>query len=171
MTEESIQLLVKTITSFDLTVRELSAEIKANTAATHEAMKATAQRPTVSGGYTPPKAQPTKSAWDEEVPQPSEIIANAGAVEVHFGKNNGVALASLAPNSLRFYASEQAPRLNSQGEPFPPRPQEITLKNAARTLWHQSKGTLVGAATAPIAPPPAPSASTAQGNVDEDVPF
>ena len=169
MTEESIQLLVKTITSFDLTVRELSAEIKANTAATHEAMKATAQRPSVSGGYTPPKASPTKSAWDEEVPQPSEIVADAGAVEVHFGKNNGVALASLAANSLRFYASEQAPRLNSQGEPFPLRPQEITLRNAARTLWHQNKGTLVG--SVPSVTPPPPAANTNHGNVDEDVPF
>ena len=28
------------------------------------------------------------------------------------------------------------------GKPNPPRPQETTLRNAARTLWHQNKGTL-----------------------------
>jgi hypothetical protein len=172
MTEESIQLLVRTITSFDLTVRELSAEIKANTAATHEAMKATAQRPSVSGGYTPPKASPSKPfTASEEIPQPSEIIANAGTVEIHFGKNAGVPLANLGERSLSWYAAEQEPRLNSQGVPFPLRPQEITLRNAARTLWHQNKGTLTGSVPAPAATPPPPAANTNQGNVDEDVPF
>lgn len=171
MTEESIQLLVKTITSFDLTVRELSAEIKANTAATYEAMKASAQRPAPAASYIPPKSSPTKFVAGGETPQPAEIIANAGAVEIHFGKNLGMPLASLSERQLYWYAADQEPRLNSRGEPFPPRPQEITLKNAARTLWHQNKGTLTGSVPAPAATPPPPAANTNQGNVDEDVPF
>ena len=84
---------------------------------------------------------------DEAVPQPTEIIANPGDVQVHFGKNNGVALSKLGERSLSWYAQEQAPRLDSSGNPYPARPQEITLRNAARTLWHQNRGTLGGGAT------------------------
>ena len=79
---------------------------------------------------------------DAPIPQPTEIVANAGDVQVHFGKNNGVALSKLSERSLSWYAQEQAPRLDSTGNPYPARPQEITLRNAARTLWHQNKGTL-----------------------------
>ena len=87
----------------------------------------------------------------EVVPQPGEIIANPGDVQVHFGKNNGVALSQLGERSLSWYAQEQAPRLDSSGNPYPARPQEITLRNAARTLWHQNRGTLGGGAAAPKA--------------------
>ena len=79
---------------------------------------------------------------DEQIPQPTEIVANAGDVQVHFGKNNGIPLSKLGERSLSWYAQEQAPRLDSSGNPYPPRPQEITLRNAARTLWHQNRGTL-----------------------------
>ncbi|MCX6956602.1 MAG: hypothetical protein NTV51_31110, partial [Verrucomicrobia bacterium] len=79
---------------------------------------------------------------DEIIPQPSEVIPNAGDVQVHFGKNNGVALSKLSERSLSWYATEQPPRLDSSGKPYPPRPQEVVLRNAARTLWHQNKGTL-----------------------------
>jgi hypothetical protein len=93
--------------------------------------------------------RPATSASDPiVVPQPSEIIANPGDVTIHFGKNNGVALSTLGERSLSWYAQEQAPRLDSSGQPYPARPQEINLRNAARTLWHTNKGTLVGAAPA-----------------------
>jgi hypothetical protein len=154
--------LLSAIKALDLTVRELT-----------EALKQLASRPAPSfpaaGGYTPPKASPTVSRSNEEIPQPSEIVANAGEVEIHFGKNAGVPLSSLGERSLSWYASEQPPRLNSQGVPFPMRPQEITLRNAARTLWHQNKGTLKGGENVPT--PSAPAANTAHGNIDEDVPF
>jgi len=70
------------------------------------------------------------------------VIPNAGDVQVHFGKNNGVALSKLSERSLSWYATEQPPRLDSSGKPYPARPQETTLRNAARTLWHQNRGTL-----------------------------
>ena len=161
---ESNAAILKALASLDMTIRELA-----------EAVKQLASRPAPSfpaaGGYTPPKASPTVSRANEEIPQPSEIVANAGEVEIHFGKNAGVPLANLGERSLSWYAAEQEPRLNSQGVPFPLRPQEITLRNAARTLWHQNKGTLTGSVPAPAATPPPPAANTNQGNVDEDVPF
>lgn len=84
----------------------------------------------------------TSNGGDAPIPQPTEIIANPGDVQVHFGKNNGVPLSKLSERSLSWYAQEQAPRLDSSGNPYPARPQETTLRNAARTLWHQNRGTL-----------------------------
>ena len=84
----------------------------------------------------------TNGGGDAPIPQPTEIVANPGEVQVHFGKNNGVPLAKLSERSLSWYAQEQAPRLDSSGKPYPARPQETTLRNAARTLWHQNRGTL-----------------------------
>jgi hypothetical protein len=116
---------------------------------------------------------------DEIIPQPSEVVPNAGDVQVHFGKNNGVALSKLSERSLSWYATEQPPRLDSSGKPYPARPQETTLRNAARTLWHQNKGTLgqpdivkaaagasVGAAAAADLAAVAPTHPS-----DEEVPF
>jgi hypothetical protein len=110
--------------------------------------KAPAMRSTPVRASAPSGAVSRSNGGEEEaVPQPTEIIANAGDVQVHFGKNNGVALAKLSERSLSWYAQEQAPRLDSSGNPYPARPQEITLRNAARTLWHQNRGTLGGGAT------------------------
>jgi hypothetical protein len=89
---------------------------------------------------------------DEVIPQPTEIVENPGDVQVHFGKNNGVPLSKLGERSLSWYAQEQAPRLDSSGNPYPARPQETTLRNAARTLWHQNRGTLGKGAVAKSAP-------------------
>ena len=91
---------------------------------------------------TPAASAYTSSGGDAPIPQPTEIVANPGDVQVHFGKNNGVALSKLSERSLSWYAQEQAPRLDSTGNPYPARPQETTLRNAARTLWHQNRGTL-----------------------------
>ena len=113
---------------------------------------------------------------DEVIPQPTEVVPNAGEVQVHFGKNNGVALSKLSERSLSWYAIEQPPRLDSSGKPYPSRPQEIVLRNAARTLWHQNKGTL-GQPDAPkstaagTSSPAAPIESSAHLSDEENVPF
>jgi len=111
---------------------------------------------------------------DEVIPQPTEVVPNAGDVQVHFGKNNGVALSKLSERSLSWYAAEQAPRLDSSGKPYPPRPQETLLRNAARTLWHQNKGTL-GHPDAPKAATTSGGAATTESAAhlsdEENVPF
>jgi hypothetical protein len=111
----------------------------------------------------PQYAQSTASS-DGPPPQPSQVIENPGDVLVHFGKNKDKPLSELSERSLSWYASEQPPRLDNAGKPFPPRQVEITLRNAARTLWHTRAGTL-GAAAVQAAP-----AKVADG-VEENVPF
>ena len=111
----------------------------------------------------PQYAQSTASS-DGPPPQPSQLIEDAGSVLVHFGKNKDKPLSELSERSLSWYASEQPPRLDNAGKPFPPRQVEITLRNAARTLWHTRAGTL-GAAAVQAAP-----AKVADG-VEENVPF
>jgi len=111
----------------------------------------------------PQYAQSTASS-DGPPPQPSQVIEDAGSVLVHFGKNKDKPLSELSERSLSWYASEQPPRLDNAGKPFPPRQVEITLRNAARTLWHTRAGTLGAAAVQ------APSAKVADG-VEENIPF
>ena len=108
-------------------------------------------RPFASGA---PAAKPAPSfPKSDEVPMPTEIIADAGNVQVHFGKNKGVALSSLGDRSVAWYAQEPEPRIGNNGKPFPPRPEDVLLRNAARTLIHQKRGTLPSAAvTQPTAP-------------------
>ena len=93
----------------------------------------------------PAAAAPAKAAYkpiSNEVPMPTEVIADAGEVEVHFGKNKGVKIATLQEKSLLWYAQDPEPRLNSKGEPFPPRAEDVRLRNAVRTLIHQRRGTI-----------------------------
>ena len=108
-------------------------------------------RPFASGA---PAAKPAPSfPKSDEVPMPTEVIADAGNVQVHFGKNKGVALSSLSERSVAWYAQEPEPRIGNNGKPFPPRPEDVLLRNAARTLIHQKRGTLPSAAvTQPTAP-------------------
>ena len=113
-------------------------------------------RPFASGA---PPAKPV-APRSEEVPLPAEIIPNAGEVQVHFGKNKGVALSSLGDRSVAWYAQEPEPRIGNNGKPFPPRPEDVLLRNAARTIIHQKRGTLPSA-TVPIAP----AANIDEGNV------
>ena len=105
------------------------------------------------GGYS--SSSSGSATADADIPQPDVTVDSPGDVQVHFGKNNGKPLSELSERSLSWYASEQPPRLDSSGKPYPPRPQETTLKNAARQLWHLRKGTLKGVseqiATAPKA--------------------
>ena len=99
-------------------------------------------RPFASGA---PAAKPVAPRSDE-VPMPTEVIANAGEVQVHFGKNKGVALSSLGDRSVAWYAQEPEPRIGNNGKPFPPRPEDVLLRNAARTIIHKKRGTLPSAA-------------------------
>jgi len=106
----------------------------------------TAARPVVTSNAPAPKYAPSTASSEGPPPQPSEVVENPGDVQVHFGKNSGKPLSELSERSLAWYASEQPPRLDNTGKPFPPRQVEITLRNAARTLWHTRAGTLGAAA-------------------------
>ena len=121
-------------------------------------------RPYASGA---PAAKPAPSfPKSDEVPMPTEIIADAGSVQVHFGKNKGVALSSLGDRSVAWYAQDPEPRLGNNGKPFPPRPEDVLLRNAARTIIHQKRGTLPSAAVTQ------PTASVTVAQIDEEhVPF
>ena len=139
-------------------IRQLLAETKQAQARSTPA-RTTSPSSTSTSGDTPP-------------PQPTEVVADPGEVQVHFGKNTGIALSKLSERSLSWSAQEQAPRLDSSGNPYPVRPQEITLRNAARTLWHQNRGTL-GQADAPKAAPEAvpPAESSAHLSDEDNIPF
>lgn len=99
-----------------------------------------------------PAANPSAPRSDE-VPLPTEVIDDAGNVPVHFGKNKGVTLSTLSDRSVAWYAQEAETRVGNNGKPFPPRPEDVLLRNAARTLIHQKRGTLPSAAvsSAPVA--------------------
>ena len=66
------------------------------------------------------------------IPQPSQLVADPGAVCVHFGKNAGQPLSALGDKSIEWYATPKEPRLGNNGKPFPPRPADEQLANAAR---------------------------------------
>lgn len=133
-----------------------------------------------NSGYAAPAQSASNAATPEgPPPQPHHLVDNPGDVHVHFGKNNGTPLSALSERSLSWYATEQPPRLDSLGKPYPPRAQEVALRNAARQLWHIQKGSLAGGAeansgtttvmndghrTPPAARPPAAGS-------DEEVPF
>ena len=105
-----------------------------------------------------PSAAP--AATSEEIPLPITPVENAGAVQVPFGKNTGRALADLGAKSVEWYAKEQPPKLMHDGTPFPPRPADVALREAARTLVHQRRGTI---------PTPAPVLQPEP--ITEEVPF
>jgi len=118
-----------------------------------------------------PASSSTSGGGDAPIPQPTEIVANPGDVQVHFGKNTGVPLSKLSERSLSWYAQEQAPRLDSSGNPYPARPQETVLRNAARTLWHQNRGTLGQAGDTMKLPSEAFAEPTAHPSDEEALPF
>lgn len=152
--------LLKSIHQELVAIRQLLASQQSTAA-----RSAPARAPSSASSYTS-----GGGGGDEVIPQPSEVIPNAGDVQVHFGKNNGVALSKLSERSLSWYATEQPPRLDSSGKPYPARPQETTLRNAARTLWHQNRGTL-GQAEAPKAKPAPEIIEAPSHPSDEEVPF
>ena len=123
-------------------------------------------RPFASGA---PAAKPA-APRSEEVPIPTEVIADAGEVQVHFGKNKGVALSSLSERSVAWYAQEPEPRIGNNGKPFPPRAEDVLLRNAARTIIHQKRGT-IPAVTAPTKIPADSEVTTIMSVNEEHVPF
>ena len=119
----------------------------------------------------PPAARPAAPAPAGQIPipQPTQLVADPGAVAVHFGKNDGQPLSSLGDKSVEWYATPKEPRVGNNGKPFPPRPADEQLANAARQLYHQKRGTLVG--KAPVAEMNfTPGAKPAE-TVDENIPF
>ena len=108
-------------------------------------------RALLAGGARPASspvstAAPSTPSPEGPPPQPDTVVENAASTVIHFGKNNGVALGALSEKSLGWYASIKTPRLDNSGKPFPPRPADVALEQAARTLWHTQKGTLAVAA-------------------------
>ena len=94
----------------------------------------------------PATSQATQSAQTgpEVYPQPLRVISieDAEETEVHFGKNAGKKLRDLGEKSVSWYALEKPPQLKKDGTPFDPRPQDVALTEAARTLHHARAGTL-----------------------------
>ena len=82
--------LLKAIHQELVAIRQLLAEGKTAPARGTPAPRASA----------PATSTHTGSGSDAPIPQPTEIIANPGDVQVHFGKNNGVALSKLSERSL-----------------------------------------------------------------------
>lgn len=141
-----------------------------------EERKAASPAPAAQPSYSTSTSSSGGKFGDEPIPQPSEIIVNARQVCVHFGKNTGKPLQELGERSIAWYAAEQPAKVGNNSRPFAPRPQDTLLKNAARTYWHELRGTLDTAGRvvtqalnqpAPAQPKPA-AASSAD---DENVPF
>jgi hypothetical protein len=109
-----------------------------------------------------PAAPAASKPATADIPLPSEVIENPEDICVHFGKNSGTRLGNLSARSLEWYAQEPEPRLKKDGSPFPPREEDLLLRNAARTIVHQKRGTI----------PMPPAKPVLQGEpISEDVPF
>ena len=118
------------------------------------------------------QATTTAQTGPEVYPQPLRVISieDAEETEVHFGKNAGKKLRDLGEKSVSWYALEKPPQLKKDGTPFDPRPQDVALTEAARTLHHARLGTL---ATNRVAVPTKPKDAPKQAALpsDEEVPF
>jgi hypothetical protein len=87
-------------------------------------------------------AQPaasTSRATPGDLPPPAIEIADAGSVQIHFGKNTGTPLSSLSDKQLLWYGADRPPQLKKDGTPFAPREADVQLTNACRTLWKLRK--------------------------------
>ena len=100
-----------------------------------------------------------------DIPMPVSPVANAEQVRVHFGKNKDKTLGELSGRSVEWYAQEQAPKLKNDGTPFPPRAEDVALREAARTLVHIRRGTI------PNPGPVLSSESVTTTMNDEQIPF
>ena len=80
-----------------------------------------------------------KIATPGTLPAPDIEIADAGSVQIHFGKNAGTPISSLSDKQLLWYGADREPQLKNDGTPFPPRAEDTLLKNACRTVWMQRK--------------------------------
>ena len=81
----------------------------------------------------------TPTATPNTLPLPAIAIADAGSVQIHFGKNTGTPLSALSDKQLLWYGTERPAQLKKDGTPFAPREADVQLLNACRTLWHQRK--------------------------------
>jgi len=119
---------------------EILVELRAIRAALETKPRAVATAPSTS----------TSSATS--LPPPDQVIDSPASITIHFGKNKGVAIGSLTEKQLLWYGADREPQLKNDGTPFPPRAEDVLLKNACRTLWHaRVAGTAVAylAASAP----------------------
>jgi hypothetical protein len=107
---------------------ELLNELRAIRAALEAKPRAATPAPTTPAIATP-----------DTLPLPVIEIADAGSVQVHFGKNTGTPLSSLSDKQLLWYGTERPASLKKDGTPFAPREADVQLLNACRTLWHQRK--------------------------------
>lgn len=71
------------------------------------------------------------------LPTPDYVVENAGAVQIHFGKNTGTPISALSDKQLLWYGADRASALKNDGTPFPAREADVVLKNACRTVWQQ----------------------------------
>jgi hypothetical protein len=79
------------------------------------------------------------TATPDTLPLPAIAIADAGSVQIHFGKNKDTPLSALSDKQLLWYGADRPEQLKKDGTPFAPREADVLLKNACRTLWHQRK--------------------------------
>lgn len=86
-----------------------------------------------------PAPAATATATPYTLPLPAIEIADAGSVQVHFGKNAGTPLSALSDKQLLWYGTERPAQLKKDGTPFAPREADVQLLNACRTLWNQRK--------------------------------
>lgn len=108
-----------------------------------------------------PAPATTITATPNSLPKPDVEIADAGSVQVHFGKNAGTPISALNDKQLLWYGSDRPAQLKKDGTPFAPREADVQLLNACRTLWHQRKS------GAPIALTSQPAAA----DDGESIPF
>ena len=94
----------------------------------------------------------TATATPNSLPKPDVEIADAGSVQVHFGKNAGTPISALNDKQLLWYGADRPASLKKDGTPFAPREADVQLLNACRTLWHQRK---VGAPVTLVSQPAA----------------
>lgn len=100
---------------------------------------------------TPAPATAT-TATPDSLPRPAVEIADAGSVQVHFGKNAGTPISALKDKQLLWYGADRPASLKKDGTPFPPREADIQLRNACRTLWHERRsGAPIALTSQPVA--------------------
>ena len=97
----------------------------------------------------PQPAATIKIATPGDLPPPSIEIADAGSVQIHFGKNAGTAISSLSDKQLLWYGADRPAQLKKDGTPFAPREADVQLLNACRTLWQQRKSAPIVLASQP----------------------
>ena len=100
------------------------------------AIRAALEKPKPMLSLTPATAT---TATPNSLPKPDVEIADAGSVQVHFGKNAGTPISALNDKQLLWYGADRPAQLRKDGTPFPPREADVQLLNACRTLWHQRK--------------------------------